>query len=162
MLVRGIFGFDWDLTSALEHSYDARLERLAVDRAALLASSLSNQALADDPSGQGIAWLHLQVVGTPHPWQFPVQARDWLAGAIASGRVATFRRVSPMGEMGQPDYTAMLGIERGTRSVAAANPVSYAVAAANQAKVAIFAGSGAITGIADVNSDTCPSNHWRS
>ncbi len=164
MLVRNIFGFDWDLTSPLERSFDARLERLAVDRAALLAASLANQALSDDPSSHGIAWLHLQVVGTPHPWQFPAQARDWLTGAIASGRVATFRRVPPMGDMGQPDYAAMLAIERGTRSpqVAATAPDSHAVAADNGANVAIFPGTGASLGVADVCSDTCPSNNWRS
>lgn len=169
MLIGRIRGFEHELRPGAERSDSPFRERLGSAAAAALADGLAARAVAGG-SRIELARLHHATVGRAPAWQSGAEARAWLRRAIVSSQVAVFRRVPPMGAMGHGEYAAMLGIDRGTvdQAAMAAGPVGQSSTQATVGgqqvliPVAIFAGTGATTGVPNDVSETCPALNWRS
>lgn len=167
MLIGRIRGFEHELRPGAERSDSPFRERIAGMAAAALADNFAARAVAGG-SRIELARLHHATAGRAPAWQSGAEARAWLRRAIASGQVAVFRRVPPMGAMGHGEYAAMLGIDRGTVDQAAKNasPGQHVAVTPKGATVPIivpiFAGTGAVAGLPNETSETCPSRNWRS
>lgn len=173
MLIGRIRGFEHELRPGAERSDSPFRERLGSLVSAALADALAARAIGGG-SRIELARLHHATAGRAPAWQSGAEARAWLRRAIASGQVAVFRRVPPMGAMGHGEYAAMLGIDRGTVDHQAANAAAIDTVGAtywDQATkkfipvpvtVSVFAGVDQNKALPNLTSDTCPAHNWRS